>query len=111
MGAEHVPETFVAALADEVQVDLAERRHPAVGVVDDVDPLAVAHREPVVGGRAGHDAGEQAGVVHADEGMALPALQHDVDLVGVRAQHAYDGAVGVRVCPEDGVGVVMGAAQ
>ena len=48
MGAEDVPEALVATFGDEVQVDLAERRQPAVGVVDDVDALPVANGEPVV---------------------------------------------------------------
>ncbi len=34
--AEHVPQLLVPALVDQVQVDLAERRQEAVGVVDDV---------------------------------------------------------------------------
>ena len=70
--AEHVPQPLVAALADQVQVDLAERGQPAVRVVDDVDALAVAHGEPVVRGRPGHDPGEQAGVVHPDQRERRP---------------------------------------
>ena len=107
MRAEHVPQPFVTSLADQVQVDLAERRQPAVRVVDDVDALAVAHREPVVGGRAGHDPGEQAGVVHPGERLDLLALSDHVHLVGVRAQHPHDDAVGVGVRAEHRVRVVV----
>ena len=61
---QHVPQPLVPTLADQVQVHVAQGGQPAVRVVDGVDPLAVAHGEPVVRGRAGHHPGEQAGVVH-----------------------------------------------
>ena len=111
MGAEYVPEALVAALGDEVQVDLAERRQPAVGVVDDVDALAVAHREPVVRWRPGNEPREQPRVVHLDERVALATGVHHVHFVGVRAQHPHDRAVRVRVRAEHRMGVVMGTAE
>jgi hypothetical protein len=111
MGAEHVPQPLVAALADQVQVDLTEGGQPAVRVVDDVDALAVAHRKAVVGGRPGHDAREQPGLVHLDERVALAALADDVHLVGVRAQHPHDRAVRVRVGTEHRVRVVVRSTE
>ena len=48
MGAEHVPQPFVSALADQMQIDLAERRQEAVRVVDDETRVAVGDLEPVV---------------------------------------------------------------
>jgi len=49
MGAEDVPQLFVAALADEVQVDLTQCRQEAVGVVKEVfDPVAVRDPDPLV---------------------------------------------------------------
>ena len=111
VGAQHVPEPLVAALADQVQVHLAQRGQPAVGVVDDVDPVGVAHGEPVVAGRAGDDAGEQAGVVHLDQRVAVAARADDVHLVGVRAQDAHHHAVRVRMGTEHGVRVVVRAAE
>ncbi len=51
MGAEDVPQPFVATLGEQVQVDLAERRQEAIGVGDGVRRFAVAsvaHFEPVV---------------------------------------------------------------
>jgi len=50
MCAQDVPELFVATLADEVQVDLTQRRQEAVGVVVNVnDPVVVCNPDPVVG--------------------------------------------------------------
>ena len=111
VGAQDVPQALVAALADQVQVDLAERRQPAVGVIDDVDAVAVAHREPVVRGRPGHDPGEQPGVVHLHQRIALATDPHHVHLVGVRTQDAHDRAVFVGVRTEYRMGVVMRTAE
>jgi hypothetical protein len=111
VGAQDVPEPLVAALADQVQVDLAERGQPAVRVVDDVDALAVAHGQPVVRGRTRDDAGEQPGVVHPDQREALAALAHHVHLVGVRPQHPDHGAVRVRVRAQDRVRVMVRSAE
>ena len=53
VGAEHRPELLVAALVDQVPVDLAQRRGEPVGVVLLVlDPVVVRHEEAVVVGRA-----------------------------------------------------------
>jgi hypothetical protein len=101
----------VAALADQMEVNLAERRQPAVGIVDEVDALAVAHREPVIGRRPGHHAGEQPGVVHLDQRVALAADAHHVHLIGVRPQDAHHRAVRVGVRAEYRVGVVMRTAE
>ena len=54
MRAQNVPELFVAALADQVQVDLAQRRQEPVWVVLNVlDPVVVGDSDPVVGDRRG----------------------------------------------------------
>ena len=51
--AEHLPQLLVPALADQVQVELAERRQEAVRVVDDVRvAVVVGDLEPVVGDRS-----------------------------------------------------------
>ena len=49
MGAQHVPELFVPALADEVLVDLAERRQMPVRVVAAEVGAAVVGRDELVG--------------------------------------------------------------
>jgi hypothetical protein len=107
VGAEHVPQPLVATLPDQVQVDLTEGGQPAVRVVHDVDALAVADGEPVVGGRTGHDAREQPGFVHLDERVALAAFADHMDLVGVRAQYPDDRALRMRVGTEHRVRVVV----
>ena len=74
--AEHLPEVLVPALADQVQVDLAERRQPAVRVVDGEAVVAVGDLEPVVRRRLVEDRLEDAAVVHAVIGVPGPA-DHD----------------------------------
>ena len=57
-----------------------------------VDAVAVAHGQPVVGGRAGHHPGEQAGVVHPDQGDLGPVLR------GPRAPRRRAGAGSGSLC-------------
>ena len=74
--------------------------------------VAVAHGQPVVGGRPGHHPGEQAGVVHPDQGAAAARRRREhPHLVGVRAQDPDHRAVRVRVRAEHRVRVVVGAAE
>ena len=113
MRAEGVPQPLVAALADQVQVDLAEGGQPAVRVVHGVDVVAVAHLQAVVAGRLGHDPGPQPGVVHPDQRVCplRVAVDQDRHLVGMRAQRPDDGAVRMRVCAQHPVRVVVGPAE
>ena len=47
--AQDVPELLVAALSDEVQIDLAQRRQETVGVVLNVlDTVVIGNADPVV---------------------------------------------------------------
>ena len=48
MCTEDVPEVLVAPLADQVQVDVAERGQPPVRVVDEVVVVSVGDVETVV---------------------------------------------------------------
>jgi hypothetical protein len=111
--AEHVPEPLVAALADEVEVHLAQRREPAVRVVDDVDAVAVADPDAVVATRSLDDAGEEPGVVHLHQRVRVVrvAVAQNGDLVGVRPEHADDGPVGMRVGAQNAMRVVVGTTQ
>ena len=113
MGAQGVPQPLVAALADQVQVDLAEGGQPAVRVVHDVDVVAVAHVEAVVAGRFGDDPGPQPGVVHTDQRVRplRVAVDQDRHLVGMRAQCPDDGALRMRVGAQHLVRVVVGPAE
>ena len=113
MGAQGVPQALVATLADQVQVDLAERRQPAVRVVDGVRVLAVADQQAVVARSLGHHAGPQPGVVHPHQPVCpvrVPADQHR-HLVGVRPQRAHHDAVGMRVHAQHAVRVVVGPTE
>ena len=69
---EHVPEPFVAALADQVQVEFAERRQVTVRVVG--EPA----RRPLVPGL-------QAVILQAERADALPDAVGDVGEFDVRA--------------------------
>ncbi len=97
--AERLPQPLVPALADQVQVDLAERRQPPVRVVDQVGLLGpaldpVRHLELVVARRPGHQPGEHAGGVHLAQ--VVPAVAEDRgDPARVRPQRADDQPAGV----------------
>ena len=111
--AEHVPQALVAALADQVQVDLAERGQPAVRVVDDRRRARRSARpagSPAAGPGTTPENRPASWTLTSGCAVAPPSL-HDVHLVGVRAQHPDDGAVGVRVRAEHRVRVVVGAAE
>ena len=109
--AEHVPEVLVPALADQVQVDLAERGQPAVRVVDLVDRAgAVVDPDPVVADRAVDDGGEHpaVGVLERDL-LAVLQQRHALRVVPQGADHG--GAVALRVRAENAVRVVGVAAD
>ncbi len=102
-------------LADEVLVDVAERRQEPVRIVHRRDLVAVARAHPVVGRVAhavvAHGEGDDGGphavlLVHR---TVLSLGRDDDDLVSERAQDAHDGArvvgVGREVRAEHGVGV------
>ena len=109
MGAQDGPQLLVAAFADQVEIHLAESREESVAVGED-SALAVriGHAIAVVRDLS---IGE-CGVEEAVSGGLHPhsALTHD-DVHTHRAglHRAHDRALPVRVCTEDGVGVVVGA--
>ncbi len=111
VGAEPLPEALVPALADEVQVEIAERRRERVRVAHD-DCLAVraANLELVAKGQLGalDDPFEEAGLRlrrrELDRLVALRARHHP-DRVG--AKRPDDDAAVLRVCAERGVRVVQ----
>jgi hypothetical protein len=104
--AEHLPELLVPALADEVQVDLAEAREETVRVVVGVRAAFVRHLEPVVGDlRHRQHAGEDA--VPLPREFDPLAAEHHGDAVGPRSRHTDRHGAVVRVGAEDRVRVVM----
>src|SRR5262249_6220485 len=56
--AQDLPEVLVPALADQMQVDVAERRKPAVRIVHHERVVAITHLQPIVGRRAVDSAAE-----------------------------------------------------
>ena len=107
---EHVPQLLVAALGDQVQVDLAEGGQEAVRVVHDrgVDRV-VADPQPVVGHlRHRHHAAPDA-VPLVLQGVAAPVLEDHLDTGRQRPQGPHGDRPLVRVGAQDGVRVVVAA--
>ena len=99
------------ALADEVEVDLAEGRGEAVGVVLEVldavgprDEEAVVHRAGRVGAHGGPDA---LGLVGQLELLAV--LEAHAHRGGQRLQDADAQATGLEVLAEEVVGLLVAA--
>jgi hypothetical protein len=111
MGAKDFPQPFVAALAEQMQIDFTQRRQEAVGVGDDVRVGAlVAHLEAVVdevGERQRHS--EQAGIDVLQRKSVL-ADERD-DFGGVRPEGPDDRVVAVLVGAQDAVRVVVLAGK
>jgi hypothetical protein len=84
MGAEHFPEVLVSALGEEVQIDLAERRQPAVRVVAEIRAGAVGGLDPVVGRRPVDYRFEDTPVVNPAH-LVLRAADHQPHGGGVGA--------------------------
>ena len=108
MGAEDLPETFVAALGEQVQVHLAQSRQEPVAVGDGVRLIAagIADLESVV-----HEVDErQLDRVHpgvnVGHRVARPA-DHDAHRGRMRTQCPDDGPGAVLVGTQDGVRVVV----
>ena len=112
--AEHLPEVLVPALADQVQVHLAQAGQVPVRVVgDDLGQAAavavgVAHRDPVVRGLASREGDREHALVHVLGREPLPVGQHDRHRLGQRAEHPDDDPVRPGVGAEDRVRVVVG---
>jgi hypothetical protein len=103
VGAEPRPQRLVPALADDVQVEVAERRQEPVRVVDrQRAALGVGHVEAVAQRQLpaldlGH---EDAGRMHLHERLAASVVEHHGHLLRSRAEHADDDAVAARMRSE-----------
>ena len=98
----------MAALADQVQVELADRRQERVGVLDrELAGVAVVDLELVVERQLGvlELALEHAAGVDLLELHARAAVGDRGDRARGRAQHAHDHAAVLRMRAEDGVRV------
>ena len=111
VGAEHLPQLLVPTLADQVQVDVAERRQEAVRLVDDVpNPVVVDDLDAVIGnGRAlPRAAPHAAALVH--QRNARGADEHgDLARVWPEAAEGDDAVAQVRA--ENLVRIVMRAGD
>ena len=108
MRPEDPPHLLVAAFADEVQVELAERREEPVGVIGRDDLTAVGHVEAVVGDvLRGEHALPDAAVLMRQRVTIV--ADDDLDGLGHRTQHADRDTVLALVRTEHAVGIVMGA--
>ena len=98
----------MTTLADEVQVDLAQGRQEAVGVVVNVnDPIAVRHLDPIVGDVCGRqDADPDSLELMVELGTrAIGALDNNVVRQRFEDTHRHTALEGV--WPQDGVWVVV----
>src|SRR6185312_8916249 len=113
--AEHLPQPLVPALADQVLVELADRGHPAVRVVDGVGvraarAVAVGDLDAVVARLLGQRRLVDAAAVQLPALVARAVLVDHRDADRVRPQGAHDpAAVAHRVRAEHGVRVVRPA--
>ncbi len=117
VGTEPLPQPLVPALADQVLVQLTERRQEPVGVVDLHDVLAVGDLQPVGGqplgarprrraGLSGQGALEQAGRVDPLQDLA-PTVGQDAHLARVGAPGPDAHLAGLRMGAEQAVGLVV----
>ncbi len=107
MGAEHLPKPFVPALAQQVTVEFAQRRHEAVSVRDDLDVIErVGHHEPVVGEIEDRDQGAEDVLAHGFERM-VATTDPGGDLLGPGAQCPDDRPLRMRMGPEHRVRIVV----
>ena len=101
-------ELLVAALADQVQIEFADRRQERVRVIDRVRTgRAVVDAEPVAERQLGaidHPLEHSTGVNLLELG-GRTAVGLDRDALGRRAQYAHDHAAILAVCAEDAVGI------
>ena len=105
---ERVPEPLVAALGDEVEIELAERRKERVRVAhDDRRAVVVAGLEAIARERAParQDALEHSRLVHARELDGLALLRQHAQRRRSGPERAHDDAALARMRPEDAVGI------
>jgi hypothetical protein len=116
--AEHPPQLLVPALADQVQVHLAERGQVPVGVVGhDLRRRGAAVRpgigdgQPVVGHPRARQRRREHALVHVAQREPAAVGQDRGNAGGHRHERADGDAVRPGVRPEQRVGVVVGAGD
>ena len=110
MRPEHLPQLFVAAFADQVQVELTKGRQVAVRVVAGIGLTVVGHLESVVRDLTRRDPGFPDAGVQVIEGDPA-AVDQGHDAVGAGPHGPDHDAVVGGMHPEDAVRVVVGTAR
>jgi hypothetical protein len=108
VGAELLVECGVGTLAEQVEVELAQDRREAIGILDLHLPAPEARAHPIVPRRAVlQPPGEQPGLVNALELAFVPLIVDRLHRLGVRQIDAHDRNVAFQMRPEimEGVGV------
>ncbi|MDH6553477.1 hypothetical protein M2162_007574 [Streptomyces sp. SAI-041] len=100
----------MTALADQMQVGLAERGQETVGVVHLLLAVRVRHQQGVVGDRVQGQQTAEEPVALRGQPSAL-AVDHDAHPAGEGAQGPEDDPARHRVGTQQGVRVVVGAGQ
>ncbi|CAB4755457.1 unannotated protein [freshwater metagenome] len=100
----------MAALADEMKIDLAERGEESVGVVGGDGAAGVLDLDRVVRNLGRLDDAAPDAAVFVSQGNACVG-SHDGDAVGEGTKHADGDGAPVGVGAEDPVRVVMGAVD
>ncbi|CAM5695611.1 hypothetical protein SCANM63S_01506 [Streptomyces canarius] len=108
--AERLPELLVPALADQMQVQLAEGGQEAVGVLGLVHRAVVRHQQPVDGDLGEREQGGEEAVAVVVQLRPQLARDHG-DRPRVRAERAEGDPARHRVRAQHGVRIVVGAVQ
>ncbi|CAM5646574.1 hypothetical protein SAVIM40S_08196 [Streptomyces avidinii] len=110
LGAERLPQLFVAALADQVKVQLAEGGQEPVRVVD-LDLVAVVRdQQPVLRHAGQRQQPREQPVALVDE-LGPQPLRDDGDRLGVGAQHPEGHPAPLGAGPQHRVRIVVSALQ
>ena len=113
-GAEHLPQALVAALADEVQVELAQRGHEPVGIADDVAMAVGPHQlDSGLGGRLRRRTARRARPGATLRSAPLDHAVRDQRHLGGAglAEADQPAAVGLFVGAQHPVGIGVGAGE
>src|SRR5581483_10269997 len=96
---ELVVETLMVAFAEQMQVEIAQDRQEAVGILEVDHTVAEGGAKPIFL-RTGQRAGEEAGIMDASQRRGLAVLTDHLDARGFRQKGAYDRLAAVVVQTE-----------
>ncbi|MET3262896.1 hypothetical protein ABIF38_004402 [Bradyrhizobium japonicum] len=107
MRAERVVDALMRALAEQIEIEIAQDRRKPVGILQLDDVVAEAGAELVARRAVRQGTCEQAGVMDPRQRRRLAMLADRLDIAGIGQEGAHDVAVPLGVKPEivEGVGV------